>query len=187
MATVFLERLCLKHLERGFIQYWCIPLVTLEHVETCFDVPRPAREYPGPVKRKRRVLNPRFVTAQIGLSADCVHVTEHVSVHPGAVCVYIAVLHYAPKHFLYKLCGISRRPGKHDKTQRSRHPTAYSPLFPSSLYLHDSQSSFKLSSDVQVSNIKITTVPSSSVSGAAVIGESVQQRRSDLKMNAARQ
>jgi hypothetical protein len=44
MATVFLERLCFKNLEPGFIQYFYIPLVTLEHVEMCFGVSRSARE-----------------------------------------------------------------------------------------------------------------------------------------------
>jgi hypothetical protein len=70
MVTDFLQRLRFVNLETGFNQYWCILLVTLEQVETCFDESQPEREQPGPVKRKRRVLSPRLVTAQISSTVE---------------------------------------------------------------------------------------------------------------------
>jgi hypothetical protein len=175
------------NLEPSSTRYCCILLISLGYVETCFDGSRSEREQPGPVNCKRRVLSTLLVAAQIALCADCVHTIERESLYPGAACVYITVLDYVPNVFciIFAVYLVARGTGL--TTQRPRRPTASSPLFPSSVHRQDCLSSFTPSSGVQVSNTNITTVPSSSISTPAVIGESVQKQRSGLRMNAAGQ
>jgi hypothetical protein len=175
------------NIEPSSTRYCCILLFSLRYVETCFDGSRPEREQPGSVNCKWCFLSPLLFAAQITFCADCIHIIERESLYPGAAFVYIAVLHYVPNIFciIFAVYLVGRGTGM--TTQRSRRPTTSSPLLPSSLHRHDSLSSFTLSSGVQVSNTNITTVPSSSVSTPAAIGESVQKQRSGLRMNAAGQ
>jgi hypothetical protein len=175
------------NLEPSSTRYCCVLLISFGYVETCFDGSRSERGQPGPVNCKRRVLSPLLVAAQIALCADCVHSIERESLYPGAACSTLLYLTTFQKVccIIFTVYLVGRYTGL--TTQRSRRPTASSRLFPSSVHRQDSLSSFTLSSGVQVSNTNISTVPSSSISTPAVIGESVQKQRSGHRMNAAGQ
>jgi hypothetical protein len=131
------------NLEPSSTRYCCILLISLGYVEKCFDGSRSEREQPGPVNCKRRFLSPLFVAAQIAFCADCVHCIERESLYPGAACVYITVLHYVPKRFLYNLCGASRGPGHRTDDTTFKKPNGLSSFVPfqfastrQSIFLH---------------------------------------------------